>query len=510
MRKRWNPDRKERPTFRWLAVFLGVAMALSVVDAASGQNDFNQRDDKYVLLGLKRAKESFELARDNFRRQRELFDQGLLSEGQLDSARQSFSEAEVNYQQSLLAVLFEGQYIAVREAIKQREENGRKSVRLVIENTSGGGAELEHLVGLDDPLFRSLAPDRIHDVYVSLLNEDGAIISQPFERKLETLTYGRPAALEFSLLQDLDVVTVAMSYGNGGQRSVKVFLQRDASGNRVALQPSQFSQEAALGSEATFEIGLELFSGSNDSYRLEALGLPSEIHRYFSDPESGARLRQVRFTEAAESRRARLTITLPDRGSEDIVLGEAMNFYVVAVPEDRVEELKDLAKTELNSEVLGTTGFGWARLELVARGLGDLQVRVPQLFHRIETQETVSATIDLINEGTADLRNIEIDANVPLGWTRHVEPPLISRLGVGEETRVIVTLQPDGDVAPGRYESRIRTKALSDSQPVEGEDKLLTLEISTPVNLLGSSALLILILSLVGGLVAFGVKLNRQ
>ena len=480
-------------------------------DLVSAQStNFNQRDDEYVLLGLKRAKESFELSRTNYERQKELFDQGLLSEGQLDNARQIYSEAEVNYQQSLLAALFEDQYIAVRQAVKQRDENGGKSVLLEIENTSGGGAELEHLAGLDDDLFRALSPERIHDVYVSLLNDEGAIISQPFEKKLESLVYGEPAFLEFDLLQDLDAVTVGLTFGNGSQRQVKVFLQRDESGDRVAVQPLQFSQEAALGSEATFEMGLELFSGSDDSYRLEVLGLPAEVHRFFSDPASGARLRQIRFAEATESRTAQLTITLPDRGSERLPLGEAIDFFVVAVPAARVQEIDALTAGPIDEERLVASGFGWARLEVVARGIGDLQVRAPQLFHRIDSGEEVAASLDLVNDGTAELRNIEIDANVPLGWIRRIDPPLIARLGVGEEARVTITLVPDTEVSPGRYEARVRTEALSDSQPIEGEDKLLTVEVAAPVNLFGSGALVLLILGLVGGLVAFGIRLNRQ
>ena len=45
---------------------------------------------------------------------------------------------------------------------------------------------------------------------------------------------------------------------------------------------------------------------------------------------------------------------------------------------------------------------------------------------------------------------------------------------------------------------------------VEGEDKLLTVEVSAPIHLFGTSALLLLILGLVGGLVFFGIRLNRQ
>ncbi|MCP3959547.1 MAG: hypothetical protein GY719_16995 [bacterium] len=135
----------------------------------------------------------------------------------------------------MLAVLFEQQYVAVMSAVKYQAGDGRKHVRLGIENTSGGGAELDHLIGFDDELFRALQPDVVHDVYVSLANEDGAIISQPYEAKLEELRYGRPATLDFGLLQEVDAVTVRLTFGKSGQRSVKIFLQKDATVDRVVV-----------------------------------------------------------------------------------------------------------------------------------------------------------------------------------------------------------------------------------------------------------------------------------
>ncbi|MEE8525630.1 MAG: hypothetical protein V3T72_16965 [Thermoanaerobaculia bacterium] len=95
-------------------------------------------------------------------------------------------------------MLFEQQYVAVMGALKYQNSDGGKHVRLEIENTSGGGAELAHLVQMEDELFTSLRPEIVHDVYVSLANEDGAIISQPYEAKLEELRYGHPASLDFA------------------------------------------------------------------------------------------------------------------------------------------------------------------------------------------------------------------------------------------------------------------------------------------------------------------------
>ena len=471
---------------------------------------FNERDDQYVLLGLKRAREAFELSRKELERQEELFARGLVPESQLDVTRRAFAEAEVNYQQSMLAVLFEEQYVAVRAAVKRRDAAGRSSVRLRLENTAGGGAELRHLAGMEDELFRSLAPDRIHDVYVSLLDDAGAIVSQPYEAKIEELVTGRPADLVFGLLRDLDSVTVALNYGNGNRRTVKVFLQRDEREDRVAVRPLQFSQEGELGGTVSFDLALELYSGSDDTYRLAVLNLPPEVHATFSDPESDARLRQIRFEGGSETRRARLSLELPDRPSERLPLGAAQELLVAAVPEQRAGELGEMEGRAWTPAELDAAGIGWARLELLARGAGRLQVVAPQLFQRSEGSAPVSLAVDLRNDGSGELRNVALQLEPPVGWQRRIEPALVPVLAVGAERRVTVTLEPPPDVPSGRYEARLESRALADGRPVDGEDKLLTVEIAAPVSLAGTVGLLGAILALVGGLVVFGVKLTRR
>ena len=121
---------------------------------------FNQRDDEYRLLGLKRAKEAYEAARADFDRQQELFNKGHITQADLDRAHVELSDAEVNYQQSLLAVLFERQHVTVQSAVKYYADDGTRHVKITVANVSGGGAEFRKLVKLEDELFRSLQPDR--------------------------------------------------------------------------------------------------------------------------------------------------------------------------------------------------------------------------------------------------------------------------------------------------------------------------------------------------------------
>ena len=57
-----------------LVPFLLIAGLLVPVPASLGQSSsfFNQRDDQYTLLGLKRAKEAYDVAKTEYDRQLEL------------------------------------------------------------------------------------------------------------------------------------------------------------------------------------------------------------------------------------------------------------------------------------------------------------------------------------------------------------------------------------------------------------------------------------------------------
>ncbi len=471
---------------------------------------FNQRDDQYRLLGLKRAKETYELLKAEYDRQKDLFDRQLISRSELDQIKSRLSDAEVNYQQSLLAVLFEEQYISVKSAIKYYAKDGARHVRLTLDNTSGGNAEFQKLLNIDDELFRSLQPDVIPNVYVSILNDQSSIISQPYEAKIAELRHGSPQTVDFTLLQDLDAVTVYLIYGNGSSRSMKIFLQKDASSNKVNVQSEQFSQEVELGKSATFDLTLELFSGVGNTFGLEVVNLPKAISRYFKDPTGQARLSQLKFTESTHTKRAALEITLPDRPNDDVLMDQPIPFYVVVIPHDRTVELAGLQDKQMTPDQVEALGVGYVRLELVPRGKGKLLVRSNQLFHAIHADESVTFTVDCVNEGSNRLDNVEIKADVPLNWSKTIEPAVLQSLNIGQEGRITFTFTPPEDIAAGKYEVRLRSSGMSSGQPVISEDKTVTIEILPSSNIIGITLVVLLILGLVAVVVIFGIRLSRK
>lgn len=503
-----GPSLKERGTF---FIFLVILCSVCGQSFAQETPSFhNPRDDQYLLLGLKRAKENYEVARDELDRSSKLFDKNVISKAELEQVERRFSEAEVNYQQQLLSILFENQYITISKAIKQSNESGDTVVTITVENTSSGSAELRKLVSFDEELFETIEPDVINNVYVSILNEDSAIISQPYERKIDRLLARDPVDLKFELLQDLDVVIISLLYGNGISDAKKIYLQKDASINRVEVQSEQFSQEVELGDSASYDLSLELFSGSSDTFKLEVINLPEQINRYFVTPGTETRLSYFKFTESASTKEASLQVFLPDRASNAIIMDQSIAFYVLAIPQDRVEGINlDRSRRWTEQEILDLD-VGYVKLDLVPRGIGELLVRAQQLFFTTKSGQSVQVPIELINNGTRSLNNVEVDVDVPLNWLQSVEPKYINRLDVSEENRTIINITPSTDVAVGRYEVRVGTTSLSDDTPIAGEDKIITIEIQAESNILGTVLLLVLILALVGGMVIFGIKLSRR
>ena len=492
--------------------FIAVCMICLVgnMEVHAQSSFYNQRDDQYRLLGLKRAKEAYDVAKEEFERQKTLFDRTMISSRDLEQARNRLADAEVNYQQSLLAVLFEQQYITVTSAVKYQDKDGRKRVRLGLANASGGSAEYRKLINIDDELFNSLQPDIINNVYVSITNDAGAIISQPYEVKIDQLMYNRPQTLNFGLLEDLDAVTVNLIYGSGTQRSAKIFLQKDASVDRVIVQSQQFSQEAELGGTATYAMSLELFSGRTNTFKLDVVNLPQQINRYFVDPTSSARLSQFQFTESSNTRRANLQVFLPDRPSDQVPMDQPVDFFVVVIPQDRVAELGDIQQKTWTAEELDAKGIGYLKLELIPRGTGKLLVRARQLFQTAGLGDDVQFSVEMVNEGSRRLDNVEVDADVPLNWSKSFEPKVIDQLEIGAESQVELTFMPPPDVSPGKYEIRLRTKSVSNNQPVNGEDKTFTIEIQPRANIGLSVILFVLITALVVGIVYFGIRLTRR
>jgi uncharacterized membrane protein len=342
------------------------------------------------------------------------------------------------------------------------------------------------------------------------LNDSQTIISQPYESKIDVLRWGKPEKIDFRLLEDLDAVTVSIIYGSGTQRTMKIFLQKDVSVDKVAVQSEQFSQEIELGKSATFDLSLELFSGENETYSLLALNLPQQIGRFFKDPAGNARLSRVKFSESSHTKKAALEITLPERPTDDVLMDKPIAFFVAVAPRSLLDKFGNPGEDNWSEEDLKKLDVGYVRLEMIPRGKGRLLVRTPQLYHSMKADKTAKMYIEIVNEGSHRLDNIEINTDLPFNWKRNLSSEVIPSLAIGEESRVELEFFPPSDVAVGKYDIRIKVSAASNSQPVSSEDKTFTIEIQASANVPGTVLLTVLIVGLVGGIIVFGVRLSKK
>jgi uncharacterized membrane protein len=185
-------------------------------------------------------------------------------------------------------------------------------------------------------------------------------------------------------------------------------------------------------------------------------------------------------------------------------------FFVVVTPRDLLEKFSNPGEENWSEEDLKKLDVGYVRLEMIPRGKGRLLVRTPQLYHAVKPGESARMYIEIMNEGSHRLDNIEIKADLPFNWRKNLSNEVISSLDIGQETRVELEFIPPSDVAVGKYDIRLKIGAVSNNQPVLSEDKNFTVEIQASANVFGTALLTILIVGLVGGIVVFGVRLSKK
>lgn len=490
---------------------LCVLFTLSVPTAAQNYGNYNPRDDQYRLLGMTRAQAEFESALREYNRAKELRAGNLVSETEVEQARTRMEGARVNYLQAALAIVFATPYVMIDRALKiQRGDQKFVRVTLRTENQSSEAVKLADFI--DSTLLRQLNPEEVPNVFVALKDDSpngGAIIGHPYEIRIPALRFGEPVTVEFRLLRDVDVVTVSATYANQ-TREPRVFLEKDASANIVSVQATQPSQEGDLGTEVRYELQLERFTSDASGVRLEVGGLPRDIRWEFRDPVSGARLTSLRFPEGATSQRLTLALNLPPRDAGRFPLDGPLAFWAFALDAASATEFAELARDSLTADEVRRLSAGRARLEIVPRGIGRLEVRSPNLLYSIAIGDSVVSEVTVRNSGSRPVTNVRLSADAPPDWRTRVEPDLVPEVAIDAEERVRVTLVPPPGVGVGDYDVRLRTDALSADRLVNTEDKTVRVQVEARANWLATFALVVLLLGVVGGVVVFGYRLTKR
>jgi len=240
--------------------FILSFIVLFITIPASGQ-----QDQASLLLDLKKARASYEIAKQKFVNDTKLFENKAISESDFNSSKNELLRAEVEYQKLILKVLAQSSYVIIERAVKYQDENGERRVKVTLRSTMEGNQEyLEQFEEYFDVVSPEMKTNKIYNIFVSLINlSDQTIIGSPYEARIQSIDLGQAATADFGLLRDVESLQVSLLYG--GRRDFKnIYLEKDASTNLVDIASTQFSQESDLGSQATFDLRLERFSVSDD------------------------------------------------------------------------------------------------------------------------------------------------------------------------------------------------------------------------------------------------------
>jgi hypothetical protein len=488
-----------------IIAFILLCWALNnIVGAQEGQSQTMK------LLTLKKAQLQHEKTKGDFERSLKLKEQGLTSEEDFARVQTAHLQAQVDYQQALINFMGSEARISVASAVKFQDAAGKKFVRVTLRYSSKELKELAKLKISAEDLFPLDFMKEIKDVSVSLKSE-GKIVSDPYEKTMASLPLETQQDVTFQLLKDVENLDVNVFY-SGKNEATSVYLQKGVSANIVTMNSAQFSQEADLESQATYDLSLEKFSGEANVFKLEVVNLPHQINYEFSDPQTQARLSQIKFTEGVTSMKLSLKLYLPKNADAQVVIDKPIEFLALTLDVDQSTKLQDLMtkKSRIDTKDIDTMKAGSVRLELVPRGVGKIEVQAVNLYHEIKVGENVTMEVRVKNAGTRKLNNIRVYSDLPLNWRSEIQPELIASLEQNKEVVVTINFLPPADVAVGDYEPKIKTECSADNRNVESEDKIVRIHVASKTNVLGISLLVLLLVGLLVGIVVFGIKLTRR
>ncbi|MBN2245662.1 MAG: hypothetical protein JW755_07435 [Candidatus Aminicenantes bacterium] len=490
---------------------LKITAVLLALMFMGGVSLFSQQESQSIkLLRLKQAQLSLQEKQGDFDRALKLKEDGLISEEDFARKRTAYLQAQVIYQEALINFLGSEARISIVSAVKIQDDSGKKMVRVTLRYSSKELKELERLNIDAQDLFPLDFIKEIKDVYVSLRSE-GRIISDPYEKTISSLPLESERQVTFQLLKDVENLDITVFYA-GREESTAVYLQKGLSANIVTVNSAQFSQEADLESQATYDLSLEKFSGEANVFKLMVLNLPHQITYEFVDPQTQARLSQIKFTEGVTSMSLSLRLYLPKNADEEVVMDQSIEFFALAMDSSQEEQLREIRESgiKIEKDTIEELKLGYVRLELIPRGVGRIEVQAVNLYHEIKAGENVKMEVRIRNSGTRRLNNIRIYTDLPINWRSEVKPDLIPLLEQNKEDVVTIEFIPPVDVSVGDYEPRIRTECIADNRRVESEDKIVRIHISAKTNVVGITLLIVLLIGLLVGIVIFGIKLTRR
>ncbi|HIE27233.1 TPA: hypothetical protein EYP66_08100, partial [Candidatus Poribacteria bacterium] len=386
---------------------------------------------------------------------------------------------------------------------KKYRKGEQMMVQITLQNTS---KEMPHASATTEEIA---ALNELRSIYVSLKDESGTIIAQPYDVVIDVLSYNQTASLEFQLQKDVDEVTVVLQYADVLNDERKVYLQKESSVDIVDISSMQFSQEGYLGASVTYDLALNRLAENEKTFTLRVINLLEQLSFEFIDPESQSRISQVKFTQAKPRRNLSLVVYIPEELDINL-LDKAMVFFVAVLDDLEAERYGPDNRMNLTQKEFSELVGGKEQLQLIPRGVPEIELTSTNLGYDIKTGERVEMKATLKNTGTRDLSDIRIIVEPQTDWQEQISPEVVKSLKRQEEREIQILLIPPEKVTPGDYEAKMNAECTVDNRKVEAMEKTIRIHIAAKASLTGSALLVIALVILIAGIAVLSIRLSRR
>ncbi len=420
-----------------------------------------------------------------------------------EEARLRVEEAEIELEETKLALLKDATRVAVREARKYRQANGHSFVDLYLENAS----DVDRALLVDPQLQQEdiAALLRVEDVFVSLTH--GPIVAEPYEVRIPVLELGDRQKLTFRLLRDENAVVVSLSYLDVVGETRSIILKKGGQLGLPMINSAQFSQAGELKRKVRYDLLLEHLAEDESNFALEVVGLaPGIDHAFMAD---GARVNRVSFDGFSSNDTLSLELAIPANLNPRFI-GQPRTFFATISAPGEVGVVRDLnvrfGDRPVPEEEVLALNANYVSLELTPRGAGELEVLVANRYQEIGAGSDFHLQVQFANRGTATVHNVEAVIDLPYRWGSTVEPNLIESIEPGRRISILVSASPPDEVASATYEMGIMARGQVGNENVESRKKSITIRLQPSS---GTATKLLLVGAVLTVIIVVGVAAVR-
>lgn len=505
-----------------------IPVFVAIIAASVGAQD-DSKEVRTMKLRLKEAKLALEQAeadlakaKSTYKEAEDLFSQGLYNKVELANAEDSYNmaslakeQAVIDLEKTRLTFLNDALHVTLQKAALYRDDEGHRHALLTLRNSSNIAKILDEDGAYSDQEKRALLT--IENLAVRIYHE-GKLIGRPFEFRVPRLGYSQTRKVDFVLQRETESVAVNLAYADTLVQ-MPVFLEKEATEDRVQVEAVQFSLEGELGTRVSYELELERFVDDNKTFTLDVLNLPAdytyEYHEY--DMEGGGsrdrRVSRIRFKKGSTAKTIRLYVNMPKEIEKDL-LNAKFTFFVLVLDRfasQRLGALKEAGQGRaLNREDLDSAAISYEALELIPRGRAEITIAASNLFHKVSLKDLIEFSFNLHNTGTVKLDHVRVYLTLPIDWTANATPEKNITLDVEEKKRVDVEVVPAADLVAGDYEIKLETRTLHEGREIEAGAKIMRIQVEGKSNFLIGAILMLALIGMVVGVAVMTIKVSRR